>query len=98
MLSSGFKEARKEFGTDFTVTGVSGTFRGVMRDTEYMIALGSGGFTADYAGALEYFPDDVTVAIGGKVTINGTVYRVEKYGDADDTDPTRTLFLTGVNK
>lgn len=97
MVNAGFKEARTAFGTDFTVTGASGTFKGVMRDTDSLLNLDSGGFTADYAGALEYLPDEVTIAVGGKVTINSIVYRVDKI-DCGEGDPAGLAYLSGVNK
>lgn len=97
MVVSGFKEARTAFGVNFTVTGVSGTYRGVMRDTDYLLALGSGGFTNDCSGGLEYLSDEVTINIGNKVTIGSRTYRVDKFNDSDE-DPVRVAFLVGVNK
>lgn len=97
MVGDGFKEARRDFGVDFTVTGVSGTFRGVQHSTADLLALGSGGFTQDYLGGLEYLSTEVTILNGGKVTISGTTYRVE-HASGSTEDPVRMVFLIGKEK
>jgi len=97
MVVDGFKEARSEFGVDFTVTGVTGTFRGVMRTTDDMLMAQIGGFQQDYLGGLEYLSADVTISNGGKITIGSTTYRVE-HAQSSVEDPVRTVFLTGKEK
>lgn len=97
MVTMGFVEARAAFGVDFTVDGVSGVYRGVQRSTDELLPVGLGGAMDDYAGGLEYMSTEVTVPLGGKVTLGGVTYRVE-HANSDSADPVRLVYLVGKDK
>ena len=97
MVSVGFKEARATFGVTFSVTGVTGAFRGVQRSTDELLPVAIGGMMQDYAGGLEYLASEVTIINGGKVTIGSTTYRIEHASSSPD-DPVRLVYLIGISK
>jgi hypothetical protein len=96
-IRDGWKAGRAAFGVDFTVAGDSTTYKGCQLTTDDLQLLGLGGFTQDYSGGLEYLSNEVTIANGAKVTINGVTYRVEHAASSSD-DPVRKLFLIGKEK
>lgn len=97
MVAAGFLEARNHFGVSFTVSGVTGTFKGVQRSTDELLPVAIGGMMQDYAGGLEYLSSEVTITNGGKVTIGSTTYRVEHASSSPD-DPVRLVYLIGLQK
>ena len=90
-----FREARRVFGVDITYNAA--TYRGVQVETSELLPVMSGGFPQDYSGAVDVLTDELSPAIGDKLTINGVTYRVEHKSSSAE-DPVTRLFLQGVSK
>jgi hypothetical protein len=90
-----FGEARKVFGTTFTIAGTD--YKGVMLDSTELLPLLPGGFPEDFAGGLEIKTTDVDPAVGTKLTIQGKTLRIESKGSVGE-DNTAVLILVGVSK
>jgi hypothetical protein len=97
-VKAAFREARKAFGVSFTVAGDSNTYKGVMLSGEELLPLMPGGFPEDYSKGLQFDQGEVTLAIGGLVTIGGIVYRIGRFSDSSDEDPIKVAMLTGKDK